>query len=55
MKVNNVPDWARKKRYIVCREVNGSWWFYGAWDDFEKGLKQAVEIKGQIIPECIAE
>lgn len=55
MKVNNMPETARKRKYVTVREVDGDWWFYDALDDFEKALKQAREINGQIIPVSMAE
>lgn len=55
MKINNVPDWARDKKYITARNVEGDWWFYDSWNDFEEALNQAIEIGGQIIPACLVE
>lgn len=55
MKVNNLAEWAKEKKYIVVRDVDGEWWFYDAWVDFEKALKQAREVNGQIIPVSMAE
>ena len=50
MIIYNLPEWARKKRFIVFRLVEGDAWFFDAWDAYEKALKQAVEIDGQVIP-----
>lgn len=50
MKINNMDDYAKTKKYIVFRIVDGENWFYDAWDDFEKALKQAVEEGGQVAP-----
>ena len=55
MKINNMPETAKARKYVTVREVDGGWWFYDAWDDFEKALKQAREINGQIIPVSMAE
>lgn len=50
IKVNNVSAWAKESKFIVFRVVEGQNWFYDAWNDFEKALKQAVEIGGQVVP-----
>lgn len=50
MRVYNVPNSAKKCHYIVYRLVNGAAWYYGAWESYEKALKQALIIQGQIIP-----
>lgn len=49
-KVNNVPQFAWKKYYMVIRFVDGEWWFYDAWNE-ERGddaMNQAWEISGEI-------
>lgn len=54
MKINNMPEWAATKKYIVFRIVSGVAWFYDGWNDYPKALEQALEIDGQIIPiECV--
>lgn len=50
MKIYNLPEWAWERRFIVFRLVEGDAWFFDAWDAYEKALKQAVEIGGQVIP-----
>jgi hypothetical protein len=50
MYINNLADWAKAKKVVVFRLVDGAAWFYDAWDDYTKALSQAVEIGGQIIP-----
>lgn len=50
MRVYNVPNSANQCRYIVYRVVNGTAWYYGAWESYEKALRQALAIQGQIIP-----
>ena len=50
MKVNNMTDWAKKSKYVVFRVVEGDNWFYDACDDFDRALKQAIEIEGQVAP-----
>lgn len=34
--VDNMPEYAMKRRYIVARYDSGRLWFYGAWDDLER-------------------
>jgi hypothetical protein len=50
VKINNLPDTAKNRKYIVFRYVDDEAWFYDAWDDHTKALAQAVEINGQFIP-----
>jgi len=51
MKVNNLPRDYESYAYITVRNVNGEWWFYGAFkNDFNRALAQAVEIGGQLMP-----
>lgn len=47
--VNNCPDYAKKYKYILCRKVNGEYWFYGAWDDFYKVQDVCAYIDGIIL------
>lgn len=50
MKINNMSEYGRGKKFIVFREHDGENWYYGAWDDFDKALNEAVEIGGQVVP-----
>ena len=52
MKINNMPDWAKRKKYIVFRMIDGEAWFYDAWNDYLKAFKQCMEpcVQGHIIP-----
>ncbi|MBP5710039.1 MAG: hypothetical protein J6W84_03580 [Bacteroidales bacterium] len=50
MKVNNIPDYARKYAYTVVRMVNNAAWFYGAWNDLECAARAAYDINGHVIP-----
>ena len=50
MKINNMPEWARTRKYITFRIVSGVAWFYDAWTNYARALEQAIEIDGQIIP-----
>lgn len=49
MKINNVPEYAYGKNYIVIIESDGEGWFYGAWDDEAKAQEVAEEIDGKVI------
>lgn len=49
MKINNMPDLANGKKYIVFRTVDGEAWFYGAWDDAKKAIDVACEVDGKVI------
>lgn len=46
MKIKNCPDYVNKYEYVVAREVDGEFWFYGAYDDIEKAREVAAEING---------
>lgn len=50
MKINNIPEWAKNKDYIVFRMVDGEAWFYDAWKDYKSALEVALEVGGQIVP-----
>ena len=52
MRINNMPDWAKRKKYIVFRMVDGEAWFYDAWNDYMKAFKQCMEpdVRGHIVP-----
>lgn len=43
VRVNNVPDYAAKHRYIAVHIVDGELWFYGAFDDEAKAQTAATE------------
>ena len=47
--VNNVPAYAEKYKYWVCRTDTNQLWFYGAWDNFDDALKVAREVHGVVI------
>ena len=49
MHVNNVPAYAYDHRYIVARECDGEFWFWGAWDDLQTAQGVATEISGTVI------
>lgn len=54
MIVKNMADWARSKSFLVIRIVDGEAWFYDAWNDADKAIKQAVEEGAMVIPATAA-
>lgn len=44
IKVNNVPDYAKTKRFWVIRKVDDEYWFYGAFDDVTKAFNSCREL-----------
>ena len=56
MLIQNMKDYAQDYKYIVAREVDGAWCFWGAWNDYGKALAAATDIGGQVFPtaECKA-
>ena len=50
MKINNVEAYAKDMKYVVFRIVDGTAWYYNAWNDYGKALAQAIDCGGYIIP-----
>lgn len=48
--IKNVSGYGAGCKYLVAREVDGAWWFWGAWDEFDKAHDAAVEVGGQVFP-----
>lgn len=48
IRINNKPNYANEYEFIVAREVDGEYWFYGAYADGFKAEKVAMEIDGII-------
>ena len=48
MKINNMTETAKTKKYIVAREVDGEYWFFSAWDDADKANEQALAFGGEV-------
>jgi hypothetical protein len=42
MKINNITEYAKTKKYIVVREVENEYWYFSAWDDADKANEQAL-------------
>lgn len=48
MKINNLPDYAKNYKFIVCSEVDNELWFYGAYNDYNRAIDIAIEIDGMV-------
>ena len=46
--IKGVPEYAYDRRYIVARECNNAWWFWGAYDDSTKATMAAEQIGGVV-------
>lgn len=49
MRVYNVPEYAYEDAFIVCRECDGDFWFWGSYSDIRTATKVAWEIGGEVI------
>ena len=47
--VKNVPTYAYNYRAVVIREVDGDWWYWGAYNDCSAANAAAVAIGGEIV------
>lgn len=47
--VQNVPEYALKKPYWVCRQSDNELWFWGAWNEKEEAYRVAKEIGGVVV------
>lgn len=47
--VLNMPEYANDYEFVVAREVDGDYWYWGAYSDGFKAEKAAIEIGGFII------
>ena len=48
MTIKNVAEYAKTKKYIVAREIEGEFWFFSAWDDANKANEQALDFDGVV-------
>lgn len=48
MTIKNVAEYAKTKKYIVAREIEGEFWFFSAWDDENKANEQALDFDGVV-------
>lgn len=51
LNVNNVPKYAKSRRFWVIREVGEEHWFYGAFDDVTRAFKSAKEVENALLIE----
>lgn len=47
-KINNMSENANKYEFIVARECDGEFWFWGAYKDGFKAASAAQEINGVV-------
>lgn len=48
MNIMNKPTYADDYEFIVARECDGKFWFWGAYNDVTMAGQAAAEIGGQI-------
>ena len=48
VKINNEPVYAKDYEFIVARECDNGWWFWGAYADGYKAEQAALEINGVV-------
>lgn len=46
--IKNLPSYATNYAFIVAREVEGEWWFWGAYNDAFDANMIAEAINGDI-------
>lgn len=46
--INNLPNYSENYAYIVAREVDGEYWFWGAYNDRNKANEIAENIGGEV-------
>lgn len=49
MNINNMPEYANKYQYIVCRVVNGALWFWGAYNEKSRAAEAAAAVGGTVV------
>lgn len=47
--INNLPTYATDYRFVVAREVDGDFWFWGAYSTRQKAEQVAEEIGGTVV------
>lgn len=48
-KINNLPKYAWEYGYVVAREVDGEFWFYGAFPGIKTAQAAVKEINNGVI------
>lgn len=46
--INNKPEYANHYEFIVARECDGEFWFWGAYENGYKADQVAMEINGVV-------
>lgn len=46
--IHNCAGCADHNEYLVARNCNGEWWFWGAWDDLLEAVDCARFIGGEV-------
>lgn len=49
MNLMNMPEYADHYEFVVVREIDGDYWFWGAYRDGFKAEQVAMEIGGVIV------
>ena len=49
MNLMNMPEYANDYEFVIAREVDGDYWFWGAYEDGFKADRIANEIGGVVI------
>ena len=49
LKINNCPSYAYDYEFIVVREVDNEYWFYGAYEDGFKADIVCSKISGIVV------
>lgn len=53
MTINNKPDYAKDYEFIVARECDGEYWFWGAYENSFDAERIALEIGGVVFYNAI--
>lgn len=46
--IQNMPEYAYEYDFVVARECDGDFWFYGAYKTEKRAYKVALEVGGQV-------
>ena len=49
MNINNMPEYANKYQYIVCRVVNGALWCWRAYNEKSRAAEAAAAVGGTVV------
>ena len=52
--IKNLPAYAENYKYVVARKVDGEWWFWGAYNVFQRASSDAWKIGGEVFTEWCA-